>query len=107
MSKLTIVDDDGCLTEESAEKTLKHTEILECACPQHLLNVIKAIRDFQEYETGCIIRYPKDEEIHSWLLRQSKELEKLATQTLVDLMKKENIVDEELYFCTPPEFVAG
>lgn len=105
MSKLTIVDADGCLTEESKKTILKHTEILECACPQHLLNVIKAIQDFQEYETSCIIRYPKDEEIHSWLLKQSKELEKVATETLVDLMKKENIVDEELYFCIPPKAI--
>lgn len=67
MSKLTIIDEDRCLTDESASQILKHTEILECACPQHLLNVIKAIRDFQEYETGCIIKYPKDEEIHSTL----------------------------------------
>lgn len=105
MSKLTIVDEDGCLSDESAKTILKHTEILECACPQHLLKVIKAIRDFQEYETSCIIKYPKDEEIHSWLLSQSKELEKKATSTLVELMKKESIVDENLYFCTPPEFI--
>jgi len=103
MSKLTIVDADGCLTDESKALILKHTEVLECACPQHLLKVIKAVQEFQEYETSCIIRYPKDEEIHSWLLEQSKRMEKLATETLVDLMKKENIVDEELYFCVPPK----
>lgn len=102
MSKLNIIDNDGTLTEESTAAILKHTEILECACPQHLLKVIKAIRDFQEYETGCIITYPKDELIHSWLLDQSKLLEKIATETVIDLMKKENIIDEDLYFCTPP-----
>ncbi len=105
MSKLSIVNQDGCLTEESTKTILKHTEVLECACPQHLLKVISAIRDFQEYETGCIIRYPKDQEIHAWLLAQSKQLEKLATDTLVDLMKKESIIDEELYFCNPPAFI--
>lgn len=104
MSKLAILDEDGCLTDESTKAVLKHTEILECACPQHLLKVIKAIRDFQEYETSCIIKYPKDEEIHSWLLQESKLLERHATTTLVDLMKKESIVDEELYFCTHPDF---
>lgn len=103
MSKLSIVDTDGCLTDESKEAVLKHTEILECACPQHLLKVIQSIRDFQEYETSCIIRYPKDEEIHSWLLEESKKMEKLATETLISLMKKEKIVDEELYFCVPPK----
>ncbi len=104
MSKLNIVDEDGCLTDESTHAILEHTEVLECACPQHLLKVVKAIRDFQEYETGCIIRYPKDEKIHSWLLEQSKKLEKLATETIVDLMKQENIIDDQLYFCTPPKF---
>lgn len=103
MSKLTIVDSDGCLTEESKSLILKHTEILECACPQHLLKVIKSIQEFQEYETSCIIKYPKDEEIHTWLLEQSKKMEKLATETLVELMQKESIVDEELYFCVPPK----
>lgn len=107
MSKLTIVDEDGCLTNESAEAVLKHTQILECACPQHLLGVIKSIRDFQEYETSCIIKYPKDEEIHTWLLEESKRLEKYATETLVNLMKKENIVDEEMYFCVPPKHLPG
>lgn len=106
MSRLAILDSDGCLTEESSAKILQHTEILECACPQHLLKVLKAIRDFQEYETGCIIRYPKDEEIHFWLLEESKKLEMLATNTIVGLMKKENIVDENLYFCVPPKFEA-
>ena len=104
MSRINIVDEDGCLTDESTQRILKHREVLECACPQHLLKVVKAIRDFQEYETGCIIRYPKDEKIHAWLLEQSKKLEKLATETIVDLMKQENIIDEQLYFCTPPKF---
>lgn len=104
MSRLAIIDTDGCLTDESAANILKHTEVLECACPQHLLKVLTAIREFQEYETGCIIRYPKDEEIHSWLLEESKKLEMLTTKTIVELMKKENIVDENLYFCTPPKF---
>lgn len=103
MAQLTIVDTDGCLTDESAERILRHTEVLECACPQHLLAVLKSIRDFQEYETSCIIRYPKDEEIHSWLLEQSKQLEKLATQTIVELMRKEEIIDENLFFCLPPK----
>lgn len=100
--KLNIIDSEGCLTEESKNAILKHTEVLECACPQHLLKVIQAIRDFQEYETSCIIRFPKDQEIHSWLLEESKVLEKRATKTLVDLMLKEEIVDEKLYFCIPP-----
>lgn len=105
MSKIQIVDSDGCLTEESKATILKHTEILECACPQHLLAVVKAIRDFQEYETSCIIRYPKDAEIHSWLLEESKKMESLATKTLVSLMQKEAIVDDELNFCVPPKFM--
>ena len=104
MSHITILNSDGCLTDDGAENILKHTEILECACPQHLLKVLKSIREFQEYETGCIIRYPKDLEIHSWLLEESKKLELLATNTIVELMKKENIIDENLYFCTPPKF---
>lgn len=104
MSKLSILDEDGCLTEESTQAILDNTEVLECACPQHLLKVVKSIRDFQEYETGCIIRYPKDEKIHSWLLAQSKILEKIATETIVDLMKQENIIDDQLNFCTPPKF---
>lgn len=103
MSKLNIVNEDGTLTEESKAKILKHTEIMECACPQHLLKVVDSIRSFQEYETSCIIRYPKDAEIHSWLLEQSKQLEKMATDTIVELMKKEGVVDEQLYFCVPPK----
>lgn len=107
MSKLSIIDSDGSLTDDSKEAILRHTEILECACPQHLLRVITAIREFQEYETSCIIRYPKDERIHSWLLEESKKMERLATDTLVQLMKEENIVDDELYFCVPPKAVPG
>lgn len=103
MSKLNIVESDGSLSDESRERILKHTEVLECACPQHLLKVLKSINDFQEYETNCIIKYPKDQEIHAWLLEKSKKLEKVATETIVDLMKKEGIVDEELYFCVPPK----
>lgn len=103
MSQIKIVDGDGCLTDESAQKILKHTEVLECACPQHLLAVLNSIRQFQEYETSCIIRYPKDEEIHAWLLDQSKKLEKLATETIVELMRREEIIDENLYFCLPPK----
>lgn len=102
MSKIAIVNHDGCLTDESTKTILKHTEVLECACPRHLLDVLKSIRDFQEYETGCIIRFPKDQEIHSWLLEESKELEVKLTKTIIELMKKENIIDENLYFCTPP-----
>ncbi len=102
--KLNIVDQDGCLTDESTEQILIHTEVLECACPQHLLKVIKSIREFQEYETGCIIKYPKDERIHSWLLEESKKLERHATETMIQLMKEENLVDNDLFFCVPPKF---
>lgn len=103
MSKLSITSEDGCLTQESTQAILKHTEILECACPQHLLKVVNAIREFQEYETSCIIRYPKDAEIHAWLLEESKNLEQMVTKTIVELMKKENIIDDDLYFCIPPK----
>lgn len=101
MNRLAIMDSDGCLTEESVATILKNTEVLECACPQHLLKVLQSIRDFQEYETGCIIRYPKDAEIHSWLLEESKRLEVMTTKTIVELMRKENIIDKNNYFCPP------
>jgi hypothetical protein len=104
MSKLSIVSTDGSLGDDSIHQILKHTQILECACPQHLLAVVQSIRNFQEYETGCIIRHPKDQAIHSWLLEQSKKMEQIATQTIIELMKKENIIDDDLFFCTPPEF---
>lgn len=105
MTKICIIDGDGALTDESKDQILKHTEILECACPQHLLKVIQSIRDFQEYETSCIIKYPKDARIHAWLLERSKHMEKIATETIVELMKEENIIDDELYFCTPPKLI--
>jgi hypothetical protein len=104
MSDLSIVNSDGALTPDSEARILKHTEILECACPQHLLAVVSAIRAFQEYETGCIIRYPKDQEIHSWLLEESKKMEMIATKTIVELMQKEGIIDENHLFCVPPKF---
>jgi hypothetical protein len=103
MSKLTIINEDGTLTDDSAQKILEHTEIMECACPQHLLKVLMAVRDFQLYETGCIIKFPKDAEIHAWLLEESKQMEKHITTTIVELMKKEGVVDEDLYFCVPPK----
>ena len=105
MAKIQIVDQDGTLTDESSKMILEKTEILECACPQHLLKVLHAIREFQEYETGCIIRFPKDQEIHSWLLEESKKLEKHVTATIVELMKKEDIIDEDLFFCRPPKLL--
>lgn len=107
MSKLKIMDEDGCLTEKSKEMIYKHTEILECACPQHLLKVLKSINDFQEYETSCIIKYPKDEAIHSWLLEESMELERKTTEILVELMKKENVIDDDYFFCQPPSNTPG
>lgn len=102
MAKLYITAEDGTLTDESYNKILEHTEVLECACPQHLLKVLDAIRSFQEYETGCIIKYPKDQEIHTWLIEASKQLETLATQTIVELMRRESIIDENNVFCVPP-----
>lgn len=104
MPKLLIIDQDGTLTDESQRRILQHTEVLECACPQHLLKILDSIKSFQEYETGCIIKYPKDAEIHNWLLDASKELEKLATATIVTLMRKESIIDDQNFFCVPPNF---
>ncbi len=105
MSKLVLINDERTLTEDSKVQILEHTQVLECACPQHLLKVLDTIQAFQEYETSCIIRYPKDQEIHSWLLEQSKILEKLASETIVELMRREGILDEKLNFCTPPKLV--
>lgn len=98
-----MLDEDGALKNEARKGIIDRASEVECECPHHLLKVIEAINDFQEYETNCLINDLKQRDIHEWLLEKSHELELTVSKIIIELMQKEGFVDEDFQFVNPPK----
>ena len=84
-------DSNGRLTEQTLLKLQENSTMIKCECPGKLIGILTKIRNFQEYTTDCINKYPDDEKTHRWLAKNAQELDKAVSKLLVDLAKIENI----------------
>jgi hypothetical protein len=102
-SKKDLINSSGIFRPEAIEKIKLHASDVECECPTYLLDILKAVNTFQEYQTTCLISDLKEREIHEWLLEKGHEVEVMISQVIIDLMIKEKFVDENFKFLKPPK----
>lgn len=87
------------LTELSDEVLLeicRSAEVIACECPGYLARILRQVRSFRYYTTSCIEQFPEDTATHQWLAERASEVENILFQTMLELMQKEDLIDENL-----------
>ncbi len=82
------------ISDEDLLDICRFAEVIACECPGYLARILRQVRSFQRYTEGCIEQFPEDQETHRWLVEQATQVEKLLFQTVVELMHRENLLDE-------------
>lgn len=88
------VEDGSQISKEAIEELQKHTDMIECRCPDRLIQVLEMVRDFTDYTTECIEKYPDDEATHRWLRSSSLNIDQLLSTTLIQLARMEGFINE-------------
>lgn len=89
-----LLDENLLLTKEASEKILEKASVLDCECPSHLVDILNSIRGFKKYEKSCINKNDKDKETHEWLFEAANNLDKMVSNTIVQLARLEDMIDE-------------
>lgn len=89
------VEDGVQVSDEAAEELRKHADMIECQCPNKLLDILEVVRDFERYTENCIEKYPEDRDTHKWLKSSAINLDQLLSTTLIQLARIEGFIDEE------------
>ncbi len=82
------------LSDEALLEICKAAEVIACECPGYLARVLRQVRAFRHYTTACIEQFPADAETHRWLAEQADQVETILWQTMVELMRKEQLIDD-------------
>ncbi|UBF28566.1 hypothetical protein K9N68_12215 [Kovacikia minuta CCNUW1] len=94
MSDMNVVIKASELTDEGLVEICRAAEVIACECPGYIARILRQVRTFQHYTTNCIEQFPEDAETHRWLAERAGQVEKLLFQTMIELMQKENLIDE-------------
>ncbi|QZZ20864.1 hypothetical protein J5X98_27295 [Leptothermofonsia sichuanensis E412] len=82
------------LSDESLLEICKAADVIACECPGYLARILRQVRTFRQYTLGCIDQFPQDRETHLWLAQRAEQLEKILWDTTVELMYKEELIDD-------------
>lgn len=85
-------------TEFSDEQLLMICEnagVIACECPSYLVHLLQQVRVFRNYTTDCVEQFPEDTVIHEWLSGRASQLETMLTQTILEFLRKENLINED------------
>jgi hypothetical protein len=82
------------LTDDALLEICKAAEVIACECPGYLARILRQVRTFRQYTLGCIEQFPQDAETHLWLAERAEQLEKILWETTVELMYKEQLIDD-------------
>ncbi|MEP1938012.1 MAG: hypothetical protein ABJK11_00485 [Balneola sp.] len=91
---MNITVEDGLqISTEAVEELKKHADMIECECPNKLLDILEVVRDFTSYTDDCIEKYPDDRDTHKWLRSSAINLDQLLSTTLIQLARYEGFID--------------
>ncbi len=93
---MRITIEDGLqISPEAAAQLKQHADMIECQCPNKLLDILEVVRDFISYTDECIEKYPDDRDIHRWLKSSAINLDQLLSTTLVQLARYEGFINDD------------
>ncbi|MEX0270807.1 hypothetical protein AB3R30_16815 [Leptolyngbyaceae cyanobacterium UHCC 1019] len=82
------------LSDEALLEICRAAEVIACECPGYLARLLRQVRTFRVYTTSCIDQFPSDADTHLWLADQATQIEDILLQTMIELMQKENLIDD-------------
>lgn len=82
------------ISDEALVEICRAAEVVACECPGYLARLLRQVRTFRNYTTNCIEQFPQDAETHLWLAEQAAKAEALLHQTMIELMRKEELIDD-------------
>ncbi|MDX2239935.1 MAG: hypothetical protein NW224_04550 [Leptolyngbyaceae cyanobacterium bins.302] len=82
------------LTDENLIEICRAAQVIACECPAYIARLLRQVRVFREYTTNCIEQFPNDAETHQWLSSRAIEVEEILFRTMVELMQKEDLIDD-------------
>ncbi|MFO7848246.1 MAG: hypothetical protein R6V27_16890 [Balneolaceae bacterium] len=89
------VQDGNQISKEAVTELEKHADMIECQCPQKLIDILQMVREFEEYTEECIEKYPEDRDTHKWLKSSAINIDQLLSTTIIQLARFEGFIDEE------------
>lgn len=89
------VEDGSQISEEAIKELEKHADMIECQCPSKLMEILQKVREFREYTSECIDKYPEDRDTHKWLRASAINLDQLLSTTIIQLARFEGFIDGE------------
>ncbi|WP_186645936.1 hypothetical protein [Fluviispira vulneris] len=90
----SLISEDGRLTDDTVHLLNQYSDMIECKCPEKLLQILTEVRAFKNYTHSCIELYPDDAKVHHWLKSSADNLDKLLSATLLQLARMEGFIDE-------------
>lgn len=69
-------------------------DVIACECPVYLVQLLREVRKFRRYTNDCIEQFPSDVATHNWLCSRAAQIELLLSQTIVEFLHKEKLIDE-------------
>ena len=90
---MTKIIDGGQISVEAVNELRKHSDLIECQCPNKLLDILVTVRDFTRYTEDCIEKYPDDRDTHKWLKSSAINLDQLLSTTLIQLARFEGFIN--------------
>lgn len=88
------VEDGAQISKEAASELRHHADMIECQCPNKLLDILEQVRQFTHYTEECIEKYPEDRDTHKWLKSSAMNIDQLLSTTLIQLARYEGFIDE-------------
>ena len=70
-------------------------DVIACQCPSYLVHLLKEVKEFHRYTAECIQTSPEDASIHDWLSNRAAQMELMLSQTIFELLQRENLIDEQ------------
>ena len=87
------VEDGSQISEDAVKELEKHADMIECQCPNKLIEILQKVRDFEKYTEDCIEKYPEDRDTHKWLKSSAINIDQLLSTTIIQLARFEGFID--------------
>ncbi len=95
MNDLTRIVQLTELSDDTLLEICRSAEVIACECPGYIARILRQVRSFRYYTTSCIEQFPEDTETHQWLAERAAQVEEILFQTMVELMQKEDLIDDD------------
>jgi hypothetical protein len=83
------------LSEEQLWAICEAADVIACQCPSYLVRLLREVKEFHRYTQECTQTSPQDISTHDWLSAQATQMEMMLSQTIFELLQRENLIDEQ------------